>query len=127
MRSKYHPHEISEARKRSFQRMQFIFLTISFLFIVCFWIWFLFIRQPVGNAEREEIEGRAITEILTACNATIPPDGVSVKFRRQDITMRKISPVNGVSPLVSMLEVSRNGFVCDWDGIGPAQISRARR
>lgn len=124
MISNYHPPEMSNVSKNSFHLTQLIFLAVSCLFIVCFWIWFFIIRSPVGDVERETIEGRAIVEFLAVCN--VSPDAPSEKFRRQDITTRKSSPDIGVRPLVSMLEVSRDGFMCQWDGISPARITQAR-
>jgi len=127
VKSNHFPPRLKGPRESSSFRPQIFFLALSSLFIVFFWIWFLFFRTPVVDTERDAIQSRGVEEILSECNASVAMYGLDARFRRQDIATRKSAPVEGVSPLVSMLEVSRDGLVCHWDGIGPAKISRVRR
>ena len=106
-------------------RPEVVFLVASSLFIIGFWIWFLFLRAPGDGVEKEVIQGKATSEILTACNAAAAAaTGVGSLFGPEDVKTHKAPPPEGVSALVSMLEVSKNGFACRWDGINAAQVTR---
>lgn len=105
------------------RRPEIIFLIVSSIFIVGCWIWFLFFRSPVEGVEKEVIQGKATSEILTVCNAAAIAAGVDNLFRPEDVKIHK-APPEGVSALVSTLEVSRNDVVCHWDGISAAQVTR---
>jgi hypothetical protein len=102
-------------------RPEFLFLLLTGVFIIFFWVWFFLFRSPDTDAERKAIKDSAIKEILTACNASY---GADKFFQPQDIKIRKIPSVEGVSAYVSTLEVVRNDLVCYWDGVNLAQIER---
>ena len=105
-------------------RPEVVFLVASSLFIIGFWIWFLFLRAPVDGVEKEVIQGKATSEILAACNAAATTAGAGSLFGPEDVKPHKAPPPEGVSALVSTLEVSKNGFACRWDGINAAQVTR---
>lgn len=106
----------------SWLRAEYWFLVICLLFVGGFWIWFFFWRMPMADADKDAIQGRAIREILAACNAALLADDRVQPFQPGDIATRKGPPADGVSPFVSILEVSRDGRVCHWDGISPARV-----
>ena len=117
--------ENERGRAASVLRPEVVFLIASSLFIIGFWIWFLFLRAPGDGVEKEVIQGKATSEILTACNAAAAAaTGVGSLFGPEDVKTHKAPPPEGVSALVSMLEVSNNGFACRWDGINAAQVTR---
>ena len=116
-----------EAPLRFLLRPAYLFTGLSILFVIGFWIWFFFVRTPMADADKNAIQGRAIGEILTECNATIPVDSGIAQFLPDDIATRPNPPGDGVSPFVSILEVRRNGFVCQWDGVNSAQVTRVER
>ena len=111
-------------RAASVLRPEVVFLVASSLFIIGFWIWFLFLRAPTDGVEKEVIQGKATSEILAACNAAATTAGVSILFGTEDVKTHKTPPSEGVSALVSTLEVSKNGFACHWDGVNAAQVTR---
>lgn len=108
-------------------RPEYLFAGLSILFFIGFWVWFFFLRNPLTDADKNAIQGRAIGEILAACNAIIPPDDPVTQFQPRDITTRANPLSDGVSPFVSILELKRNGLVCQWDGVNPAQVTRVGR
>jgi hypothetical protein len=101
-------------------RPEVVFFVLSSLFIGFFWIWFLFLRSPTDGVEKEVIHGKAVGEILAVCNAAMA-NQESV-FDKNDVKIQKSPPLEGVSAMVSMLEVSKNGFACRWDGINAATV-----
>ncbi len=107
-----------------FLRPQLLFVIVSLVFIAGFWIWFIFLRAPDAGFERELIEGRARGEIIAACNAAATAGGVADPFRPEDVRKQNRPLSAGVAALVSALEISRNGVVCQWDGVNPARIFR---
>jgi hypothetical protein len=102
---------------------QFFVLVLCALFVIGFWIWFLFLRAPVIDIEKEAIQSRAIGEILAACNAAGAVKGIAEIFRPEDILTNITPPLEGVSAFVTTLGVSRNGINCHWDGINPARVT----
>ena len=121
------PPKPDEAPLRFLLRPAYLFTGLSILFVIGFWIWFFFVRMPIADADMKAIQGRAIGEILAACNATILSDGGVAQFLPGDIATRPNPPGDAVSPFVSILEVRRNGFLCQWDGVNPAQVMRVER
>lgn len=116
--------ESERSRAASVLRPEVVFLVASSLFIIGFWIWFLFLRAPTDGVEKEVIKGKATSEILAACNAAAAATGVGSLFGPEDVKTHKAPPPEGVSAFVSMLEVSKNGFACQWDGVNAAQVTR---
>ena len=116
--------ENERGRAASALRPEVVFLVASSLFIIGFWIWFLFLRAPVDGVEKEVIQGKATSEILAACNAVAATAGADSLFGPEDVKTHKAPPPEGVSALVSTLEVSKHGFACRWDGINAAQVTR---
>lgn len=107
-------------------RPEVVFFCVSSLFIVSFWIWFLFMRSPTDGVEKAVIQGKAAGEILAVCNAAATMTALESLFDTEDVKIQKSPPQEGVSAMVSTLEVSKNGFSCRWDGINPARIMRQR-
>ena len=105
------------------KRPDIMFLAISSLFVLCFWIWFLLLRSPVVDVEKDAIEGRAIGEMLAACNAATTIEGIGEIFRKDDVKTNNTRLQEGVSAFVTILEISRNGLACHWDGVHPAQLT----
>lgn len=103
-------------------RPEVVFFVLSSLFIGFFWIWFLFLRSPTDGVEKEAIHGKAVGEILAVCNAAMANQ--ESLFDKNDVKIQKSPPLEGVSAMVSMLEVSKNGFACRWDGINAATVMR---
>lgn len=104
-----------------------LFLVITFLLMLGFWIWFFFLRPHEAEIENGAIRGRAFEEILAACNSTLALQGLNEHFRREDIIKNIIQPVEGVSAFVSTLAISRDGLVCTWDGVNAVQLSRTEQ
>lgn len=102
-------------------------LVLSSCFFVFFWIWFLLIRTPLMNSDREYVQGMAMSDILEACNTALTDQEVTDYFRPQDIKESIMPAVSGVSIYVSVFEVSRNNLYCHWDGINPAEVTRRQR
>lgn len=105
-------------------RPEFVFIGLTTLFLICFWIWFLLLRPPAVDPLRQAIQNKAIGEILSACNAALAVDGEVEYFRREDIEINIGQPVEGVSPFVTTLGASRNGLTCRWDGVNPVTLTR---
>lgn len=105
-------------------RPEVVFFVLSSLFIGFFWIWFLFLRSPTDGVEKEVIHGKAVGEILAVCNAAAAMADLESLFDKNDVKIQKSPPLEGVSAMVSMLEVSKNGFACRWDGINAATVMR---
>lgn len=116
--------ETQDGSADPFLRPQLLFVLVSLIFIAGFWIWFIFMRVPDEEVEKELIEGRASGEIVAACNAATAAAGVSEPFRPEDVKTRKRPLAAGVAAFVSTLEVSRNGVACQWDGVNPARVFR---
>ena len=104
-------------------RPELMFIGLTTLFLICFWIWFFLMRPPAVDPVKQAIQNRAIEEILSACNAAILVDGGREYFRREDIGINNGQKVEGVSPFVTMLEASRNGHNCRWDGVNPVILT----
>ncbi len=104
-------------------RPEFVFIGLTTLFLILFWIWFFLLRSPVVEPAKQAIQNRAIEEILSACNDAIVVDGGGEYFRREDIEINIGQQVEGVSPFVRTLEASHNGLVCRWDGVNPVILT----
>lgn len=105
-------------------RPELVFIGLTTLFLICFWIWFLLLRPPAVDPLKQAIQKKAIEEILSACNAALVINGKEEYFHRKDIEINADQPVDGVSPFVTMLSASRNGLACRWDGVNPVILTR---
>lgn len=113
-----------DARSNNRMRPEILFIALTSMFLICFWIWFLFLRPPAVNSFKQLIQNKAIKEILSACNEALISEGGMEYFRQEDIEVNPYQTVEGVSPFVTTLRASRNGLACRWDGVNPVIVTR---
>lgn len=114
-----------EKRHKTQMRPEAMIIGLTTILLISFWIWFLLLRLPAVDPLKQDIQNRAIREILSACNAALSADDEVQNFRKEDIEINTDQPVEGVSPFVSTLGASRNGLTCRWDGVNPVLLTPA--
>jgi hypothetical protein len=88
----------------------------------------LWLLSPKRDEEAvRRIEGRARSDLVEACNQAAAEAGLDIRFTLADVAAPRreaIEAASGVALLASVLQASRDGALCAWNGIDAATITQ---